>query len=149
MVVSFFLERLNVKPLSVPAWEARQGAEAARVSRGTTVALSRTEKNFTQWIGTSTVHKSPPETANQCVHLEVPTSTLNELARHLLPPHTHTFSRPPSLLHTQPRRHASTMHTHVRQMGSANRQTCSIFMIHRPPERACATNQLSTCVDRH
>ena len=74
--------------MPAPAWEGRQGAVAALVSRGTTVPLPPTK---TQWLGTSSVNN---------LFLETPTSVSTgctkrhtDLALLGPPPPPHTLFR--------------------------------------------------------
>ena len=69
-----------------PAWEGRQGAEAAPVRRGTTVPLSETEIAFPKWRGTNNVNLL--NTQNRCAHPEIPTGTRAQSSRHPPAPQT-------------------------------------------------------------
>ena len=72
-----------------PAWEGRQGAEAAPVNRGPTAPLQPAKSTFPRWPGTSDADSFLPNAPNQCVHPEVPTTTLTQ------PP----WQTPPAPLH--------------------------------------------------
>ena len=63
-------------PAPAPAWEGCQGAEAALVSRGTTVPLSTIENPFPQW-------------SHQCEYPEAPTVTFAQPLWQPPPPPRH------------------------------------------------------------
>ena len=93
-----FTVKARTGALPAPAWEGRQGAEAAPVSRSTAAPLPPAN-TFPRWPGTSDADDFLPDIQKQCVHPEVPTATLPGLYGNPPPKpprtHLHNMVTPP------------------------------------------------------